>query len=172
MLKTAGIFLILTASAGIGFGKSRELVLRERALGHILLMIRWLKGEICSQHASLPNAFLGVSQRMPDQYREFLTKLSKEMRESHGVRFGELFQNCAMETLNELPLSKKEWELFLSLGGCLGYLDLEMQRRQLEFYEEEFARFLNDLRMEAPARKKVYQSLGVMGGILLAILVC
>lgn len=172
MLKTAGIVLILTSSAGLGFGRSYELSLREKALGDMLQMIRWLKGEICSRHASLPDAFISVSERMPERYREFLIKISKEMRESHGTRFGELYQTCAMETLKELPLSKKEWELFLSIGGCLGYLDLEMQKKQLDFYEEEFVRALNDLRTEAPARKKVYQSLGVMGGILLAILVC
>ena len=48
---------------------------------------------------------------------------------------------------------------------------LDMQKKQLEFLEEELGRSRDDLRAEMPAKKKVYQSLGVLGGILLAILI-
>lgn len=163
--------MILTAGAGLGFGRSYELSLRERALGQILLMIRWLKGEIVSSRISLHDAFQSVARRMSGRYREFLTKTAEAMEQSNGKVFGELYKSCADETLKELPLSKKEWEMFLALGNTLGYLDLDMQKRQLEFYEEEFLHLIEELRAEMPARKKVYQSLGVMGGILLAILV-
>ena len=171
MLKTAGIFMILTAAAALGFGRSYELSLREKALEEILLMIRWLKGEICSQNASLHDAFWGVSVRMTGKYREFLAKTAETMENSPGIRFAEIYRRCAAEILGELPLSDKEWDLFLSLGEKLGYLDLEMQKKQLEFLEEELRCSVNDLRAEIPAKKKVYQSLGVLGGILLAILV-
>ncbi|MDO4305514.1 MAG: stage III sporulation protein AB [Eubacteriales bacterium] len=171
MLKTAGILMILTAGAGLGFGKGYELLLRERALGQILLMIRWLKGEICSKQVSLHDAFLGVAQQMSGKYREFLTNTAEKMEQSAGMRFADLYRSCAEEVLKELPLSKKEWELFFTMGGTLGYLDLDMQKKQLEFYEGEFLHSIEELRAEMPAKKKVYQSLGVMGGILLAILV-
>ena len=45
-----------------------------------------------------------------------------------------------------------------------------MQLRQLELCEEETLRFLEELRKEMPEKKKIYQSLGIMGGILLAVL--
>lgn len=171
MLKTAGILMILTAGAGLGFGKSYELSMREKSLGQILLLIRWLKGEILSKHASLHDAFQSVSRRMPGVYGEFLLKTAEHMETSKGMQFAELYKRCAEETVGKLPLSEKEWEMFLALGGTLGYLDLDMQRKQLEFYEEEFGHSMEDLWAEMPAKKKVYQSLGVMGGILLAILV-
>ncbi len=163
--------MILTAGAGLGFGRSYELTLRERSLGQILLMIRSLRGEILSKHAALCDAFQSVSRRMSGEYGAFLRNLAEQMNAANGMQFGELYRRCAQETLGELPLSEKEWEMFLSLGGCLGYLDLDMQKKQLEFYEEEFGHSIEDLRAEMPAKKKVYQSLGMMGGILLAILV-
>lgn len=171
MLKAAGILMILTAGAGLGFGRSHELSMREKALGQILLMVRWLKGEICSKNASLHDAFLCVAERMSGDCREFLTRTAQSMESSPGVRFSQLYRSCAKETLQALPLSRTEWEMFLSLGDRLGHLDLDMQKKQLEFYEEELLRSLDNLRAEMPAKKKVYQSLGVMGGILLAILV-
>lgn len=163
--------MILTAGAGLGFGGSYELSRRERALGEILQMIRWLRGEICSRHASLPDAFLGAAGRMDGRYREFLSGMAERIKNSPGLCLAEIYKICAEETLKELPLTEKEWEMFLEMGGALGHLDLEMQKKQLEFYEEEFLHSIEDLRAEMPAKKKVYQSLGVMGGILLAILV-
>ena len=53
----------------------------------------------------------------------------------------------------------------------MGYLDLEMQMKQLTMYEEELTRIMEELRREMPEKKKVYQSLGILGGILLAVLV-
>ena len=45
-----------------------------------------------------------------------------------------------------------------------------MQLRQLELCEDEIQRFLEELRKEMPEKKKLYQSLGVLGGIFLAVL--
>ena len=45
-----------------------------------------------------------------------------------------------------------------------------MQLRQLELCEEETLRLLESLRKGMPEKKKIYQSLGIMGGILLAVL--
>ena len=83
---------------------------------------------------------------------------------------GEIYRQCAEAKLQRLELSREERELVWSLGGRLGYLDREMQLRQLELCEEETRRRLEDLRKEMPDKKKIYQSLGVLGGILLAVL--
>ena len=56
------------------------------------------------------------------------------------------------------------------LGEKLGYLAREMQIRQLELYETDFLYLLQNLRKDKEEKKKIYRSLGVMGGILLAIL--
>ena len=56
------------------------------------------------------------------------------------------------------------------LGEKLCYLDREMQIRQLELYETDFLYLLQNLRKDKEEKKKIYRSLGVMGGILLAIL--
>ena len=58
----------------------------------------------------------------------------------------------------------------MSLGGCLGYLDKKMQLGQLTLLEEELTEKLVLLRKKAPEKKKVYRSLGILGGIFLAVL--
>ena len=79
--------------------------------------------------------------------------------------------HAAQNDIKLLNIQKEEEELFFSLGSRLGYLDLEMQMKELLLYEEELTRRTEELRREMPAKKKVYESLGILGGILLAVLV-
>ena len=75
-----------------------------------------------------------------------------------------------MEYLRENVLSAEEKERIAQLGERLGYLDREMQLRQLSLYESEFERMIQKAKETAPAKKKLYHSLGVFGGAMLAIL--
>ena len=170
MLKSAGILLILLSGAGLGYSKSRELTFREKNLRIFLQMLTFLKGEIRCGNLSLPEAFRETAGKLPEMYGELLREIAGRLKQSPGQPLGDVFRQCAGKRLGELPLSREEQELIFSLGGRLGYLDREMQLRQLELCEEETLRFLEELSKEMPEKKKIYQSLGIMGGILLAVL--
>ena len=49
-------------------------------------------------------------------------------------------------------------------------LDKEMQIRQIEFLENNLEVRRNQLREKLPEQKKICQTLGILGGILLAVL--
>lgn len=171
MLKAAGLVLIIIAGTGIGFSKSLELTYRERALGTILRMVICLKGEIRCGNASLHDAFCGAARKLPGVYGEFLRDTACELQKNTGCPFNEIFRMCAKRHLGELSLTKEEQEKLFSLGEHLGYLDLDMQMRQLEIYERDLEQDIDRLRLDMPGRKKAYQSLGILGGVLLAVLV-
>lgn len=64
----------------------------------------------------------------------------------------------------------REKDAFFSLGEHLGYLDLEMQMKQLSLYEENLEEEISRLKEEASVKKRLYRSLGILGGLLLAVL--
>ena len=161
MLRMAGIILILLAGAGMGYAGSKELTMREKNLRQFLQLIIYLRGEIRCGCASLPEGFRETADRFSGVYREFLREVSQRLGNPAGGSMGEIYRQCAEAKLKRLELSRE---------GRLGYLDREMQLRQLELCEEETRRRLEDLRKEMPDKKKIYQSLGVLGGILLAVL--
>ena len=78
-------------------------------------------------------------------------------------------QAKALESLWPV-LSEEERESFLSLGEKLGYLDREMQVAQLTLLEEELGYRIKTLKSAMPKQQKTYQSMGILGGILLAVL--
>ena len=65
---------------------------------------------------------------------------------------------------------KEEMEILRTLGRRLGYLDREMQIKQIELLETDVEEQRRQLREKMPEQKKICQSLGLMGGILLAVL--
>lgn len=171
MLKVMGIVCILTASIGLGFYESRELTRHEEDLKQIRQMVLLLKGEISFGNLSLDQTFLCISDKIQGIYGEFLRMTAKKMRLSHGKRFGEIYRQCAEEVLKPVRLSREERERLYSLGEYLGYLDQDMQIRQMELYEQELERSIEEFHLQMAEKKKVYQNLGVFGGILLAVLV-
>ena len=156
MLKLVGAVLIIFASAGLGYLKSRELMLHEKNLEEFLQVILCLKGEIRCGNSSLSDALRDTACRCRGRYEE--EKLSI------------IFQNCTENYLTDLKLDEDERRKISLLGEKLGYLDREMQIRQLELYETDFLYLLQNLRKDKEEKKKIYRSLGATGGILLAIL--
>jgi len=169
-LKIAGIILIVFSGAGLGICKSLELSRREKILEQLGKMILLLKNQIRCTGDTIPDALLEVAGKMSGEYREFLLSTSGAVQKRNGNTFGEIFKDCARELLPLSKVSEEERGCFLSIGERLGYLDREMQVAQLSLLEADMDRCLGSLRRTMKEKKKLYQNMGIMGGIFLAIL--
>ena len=169
-MKTAGIILIVFSGAGLGICKSLELSRREKILEQLGKMILLLKNQIRCTGDTIPDALLEVAGKMSGEYREFLLSTSGAVQKRNGNTFGEIFKDCARELLPLSKVSEEERGCFLSIGERLGYLDREMQVAQLSLLEADMDRCLGSLRRTMKEKKKLYQNMGIMGGIFLAIL--
>ena len=74
-----------------------------------------------------------------------------------------------LETSFKDDLGADSLDLF-ELVMALGYLDREMQLRQLDVFEEELCRRLDFLACQLPEKKKLCRNLGILGGIFLGVL--
>lgn len=169
-MKTAGIILILFSGTGLGLCKSMELTARLRILEELVQLLLLLKGEIRCTGATLEDAFGDVAAKMSGEYRLFLTETARRLQKRPGITFDTIFRECAIRNLPLQKLSVQERESFLSLGEKLGYLDREMQVAQLTLLEEELGGRIRSLKSAMPKQQKTYRSMGILGGMLLAIL--
>lgn len=170
MLKLAGAILIICASVGLGYSKCRELTMKERNLEEFLQIILCLKGEIRCGNSCLSDALRDTARRCTGSYSAFLEGTASCMAANTEEKLGTIFQKCTEKYLSELYLDKEEKRKISLLGERLGYLDREMQIRQLELYETDFRFLLQKLQKDKTEKKKLYQSIGVMSGIMLAVL--
>lgn len=162
--------MIIISGAGLGFAVSGELARRKRMLEMILRMIILLRGEIRYGNKSLYDAFTGASGKLEGKYREFFILIAQEMRQKTGTSFGKIFRECTKKCLNLDCLSREERDRFYSLGDQLGYLGLDMQLKQLDQMEKETEYAIRKLEKDFQEKKKLYRSLGILGGVFVAVL--
>ena len=84
---------------------------------------------------SLKEAFADGANKLSGEYRGFFLAVSRELAQNTEKTFAQIFAECGEQYLGRLELTREEQEEFLILGSRLGYLDVEMQCRQLELYE-------------------------------------
>ena len=141
MLKLAGACLILCSAAGIGASYSGDLKRRVRELRVIKQMMYMLQGEIRYAHLPLPEAFTHVSVRLPAPFGLFLS-----------------------------GIARTDLEQLENLGELLVYLDSEMQLSAIRLYLEQLEQSLAEAQEQMGSRQRLYQSLGIAGGVFLVIL--
>ena len=176
MLKLAATLMLILGGAGTGYARSRELTEREKNLEILLQILFFLKGEIRSGNSPLPHAFREIAGKIEGSFSKILLDAAQEMKDSGGTNLTEILEHCIQKNIylqNFAGVQKNEEEgieILQTLGRRLGYLDREQQICQIELLEAETEERRRQLREKLPEQKKICQSLGILGGILLAVL--
>lgn len=170
MLKTAGAFLILLASTGIGVSFSMDLKKRCEELRILKRMAAMLRGEIRYAKTPLPEAFVRIAQRLPEPFRGFLEEVAGELEQADGTGLGEIWNRKICQCLGQTRLTGADRERLKTLGEVLGYLDREMQLAAIDLYLEQLDGGIAEALEDRGSKERLYRSLGVAGGIFLVIL--
>ena len=172
MLKLIAALCMILGGAGIGYAGSRELTEREKNLEILLQILFLLKGEIRCGNSSLSEAFGEIAGKIEGSFSKILLDAAQEMEDSGGSNLAEILEHC-IQKRNFAGAQKNEEEgieILQTLGRRLGYLDREQQICQIELLEAETEERRRQFREKLPEQKKICQSLGILGGILLAVL--
>lgn len=162
--------MILVSATAMGASYSADLKKHCMELRLLKQMLYMLRGEIKYTKTPLWEAFAHIAGRMPEPFSGFLQETSAEMANLDGRTFPELWQEQVKKQLTGTHLKKEEQEQLAALGEVLGYLDLEMQLSSIELYLEQLELSICNAQESMAARQKLYQSLGVAGGLFLIIL--
>lgn len=137
MLKFAGILMILLQ--GPAWGLQRVWSLQKRAESEkFLWLTSCLKGTVRCGNSCFPEAFLEISEKFDGMYQEFLQSLADRLKGQEGQTLGQI-SGTVQKRVPDRRFSAEEMELIASLGDRLGYLDREMQLRQLDVLRKSCA---------------------------------
>lgn len=169
MLKLAGASLVILASTGIGYYYSTQLRLHLNALLWMKKMVIMLKGEILYLNAPLNEAFGSVAERVPEPYKGFLESVSNRLSLLQAKPFYDIWCEEMGYHLKKSDLKEKDLMLLKDMGENLGYLDRQMQEKTLNLYLSQLEEEMDTRKAEIGQKSKIYQTLGVMGGIFITI---
>lgn len=73
--------------------------------------------------------------------------------------------------INAHILIQKDKECLVQLGDHLGYLDKDMQMNTIDWYITQVDEIMKDVTAESKQKMRLYQSLGVLFGLFVIILI-
>ena len=122
-------------------------------------------------HQPLPEAFLHLSEKASSPFRDFFRQVAIELQQRRGRTAEDVWKENLKKYLTGLHISKQEMEELEKLGSILGYLDVEMQVNALDYYLEQLELSSVQAQESVKDRKRLYQYMGMLGGIALSILI-
>lgn len=155
-MRLAVLLAASLACVGIGFAKSAALSAHVKDLETLQKIIQYLRGEIVTAASPLPDAFWETGRRMRDPYRDFLQDISEDMRRPDGKTLPAILEENTAVHLADTRLTKEEKE--------------ELQKANLDRYEARLVQRIAELQKGLPERKRLCQSLGIMGGLFLFLI--
>lgn len=163
MQKVIGSIMVIAVCTALGFEKSRELQLHLKELEELKRLFMMIHGELKATKATLSEIFMKVSKKTETLYKEWLKNLAKQLEICGAGTFSELWKNSIQTYLGKTTLRKDEIYELEQVGLGIQYVDtLELYLNQLDFS-------IQNTREELKTKKKLYQSMGIMCGIFLVI---
>ncbi|MCI9176453.1 MAG: hypothetical protein HFH49_16275 [Lachnospiraceae bacterium] len=169
MLKLLGSILVLSASLLYGWKVNEEQKEHVEQLIAMKEMFLMLQGEISYARTPLREAFLQIAAQGKEPFSGFLKQAAEGMREQEGS-MGEFWGRLVDEAAGEFYFTREEQGLLKRAGENFGYLDVQMQLKNLELYMEQAEVFIQNAQKELKDRQKIARTLSLMCGLFLVIL--
>lgn len=156
--------MIIGASSGIGFAKSRELQNHLNELEETKKLFYLLRSELQYTRAPFAEVFEKIAAKVERPYREWLINLSQRLSEKAQGSFWRIWCLSIEEDLQGSNLKEDELEELKNVGKNLEYME------SLDLYIEQLEYKITNTREAYRSKRKLCQSMGIMGGIFLVIL--
>ena len=169
MLKVAGSILIIISSVLYGWRVQQELGEHVRQLVGMKEMFLMLYGEISYTRTPLKEAFLQIASQGKEPFCSFLQKAAVELDENEeGI--GSFWCGLVEQEADHFLFDEEERGILKRVGENFGYLDRQMQLKNLELYIGQTEALIEKAQRELQDRKKLSGVLSVMCGLFLIIL--
>ena len=164
MLKIIGCIFIVTATTGIGFTKSKDMQNHLNTLEELKKLFCLLRSELQYTHAPFTEVFGKISTKTSTPYREWLFQLSQRLKNKTRASFWEIWCLSITEDLNQTYLKEDELQELKNIGKNMEYTE------SLSLFIEQLEYRIKNTREAYRSKRKLCQSMGIMGGIFLVIL--
>ena len=169
-IKVIGALCVMTGCSGTGLAVGRSCRKRFEQMRQMRQALLLLHGEIRYTGAELPEAVMQAANRCEMPFSDFYEALADKMRQMNGQPLKILWQECAAQYLKQTCLTQEDKQIFLDLGGQIGYLDKKMQLSALEGCTVLLDDGMTELEKSLGQKQKLSMTLGILSGFFLMVL--
>lgn len=170
MLKLVGLGVIVVSGIVTGQLLSLQLEARLRDLESIAAALRALATEIEYARKPLPEAWRELAERYGAAAGVLFAEAGQLFGADETPTAGSAWSMAVRQCSDQLAISGEDGRILLALGPVLGTSSGADQVRHLRLVDERLAEQIGRAREDSRRRGRLCRSLGVLGGILAAVM--
>lgn len=168
-LKMLGSVFVIASTSLFGYLMGMERINRLKQLKTLKKILYQLRGEIQYGYTPLPEAMGNLGGRNETVFSQFFLSMEEQLKNYEGKTFFSIWKRGIEEKLKHTALNNQDKVKLIALGENLGYLDQEMQIKNIDLYIEGLE---EEIKVESSSQKekiRLYQLLGVLSGVFVTI---
>lgn len=166
-MKLLGLLFIVLSGTGIGFLAAMRLRQERIVMERLCQMLRELSVQMVFRAASVQELLEQLRQEPAYEMFTFPERMLTELQS--GVSLCTAW-HIGLQADESIPETARQ--LLLPLGEELGVSDLDGQVETLTQYRQQLEPYTEETRKRCSQRQRLYFSMGVLGGLMAAILFC
>lgn len=170
LIKLCGVLFIVASTTFLGIRRADDIKEEYRQMRYLQRIICMIESEIRYARSHLGEIFSHIAGHAKEPYKGWMISMARDMRTESEDRFEDMWNREIDGYLKGAGLSENELLGLKQLGEQLGVSDLELQIRFLELYQQQLTLHMEELREGMGIRVRLCHCLGVMSGVLIAIL--
>lgn len=169
MLKLIGGLLVISATGVAGWRVARGYARRPVELRQFMAALQVLETEITYVATPLPDAFSRLAEQVDQPAAAFFRQVAGELRSSRGISARDAWNQALAEYFPWSALSRSDLGILRGLGNSIGLSDREDQGKHLRLAAEQLKMALAAAEDQAAKNVKLWNYLGLLGGLLVVL---
>ena len=169
MMRLVLCILIILCCAFSGFLKASVFSSRIRILQDLMTNLNYLQSEMEYSMEPVPMLLKRIGESRRDQEGGFFLEAEKLLSEKREKNLYDAWEKAIDMVYEENGLSKEDKKILKVLGYELGKTDMENQKRLFEHCFCQLKQQMTQAKEEAAVKGRMYRSLGISMGILIAV---
>jgi stage III sporulation protein AB len=169
MIKLLGALFILFAGVMIGRIQANRLRDRPIQIGRFVRLLTQLETEISYGFTPLPNALIKLGKQSAEPHASFLTEAGNQLMQGDQAVM-DVWRLSLQWIWPQTAMRAGEKEILLGLGLTLGATDREDQIKHLRLAAKQLEVMEFEAAEDRRKFEKMWKSLGLLGGALLAVI--
>lgn len=163
-IKYLDLSLIIVITTYIGFFKSKKFSNRVKNLKDFKSSLNVFRSKIEFTYEPIKDIFLEISKVVYQDNENIFKSFCESQNEDITVAWNEAVQN------SKLDLKQDDKDVFILLGKMLGKTDKTGQISQIDLVDNFLDKQISDSEEEKRKNEKLYKTLGVISGLVIAII--
>lgn len=168
-MKWLGLGIIFVACMMGGIWVDQDQRKRLKELDEMIYLFELLKGEIDYQLTPLKEACQNVGRRSQEGVGKIFMAFAELLESKTSTEVDQMWRQSIERYKDELHLLQQDYEILEDFGGACGYLDKQMQERNLQMTIEKIEHERKGAQEKYERCSKLNKSMGILIGAAIVI---